>query len=100
MTCIRLADCWMSRRSLSSGFWVAMPAGQLLLWQIRAATQPIVGDAVRAGDLDIILPAYQPPKINIYAVYASRKRLSAKVRTFIDFAVAQIGEQPAWDLGF
>jgi len=59
----------------------------------------IVGDAIRAGELDSILPTYQPPEINIYAVYASRKHLSAKVRAFIDFAVAQIGEQPAWDVG-
>ncbi len=59
----------------------------------------IVGDAIRAGDLDIILPAYQPPQINIYAVYASRKHLSAKVRAFIDFAVVQIGEKPVWDMG-
>ncbi len=58
----------------------------------------IVGDAIRAGDLDIILPDYQPPEINIYAVYASRKHLSAKVRAFIDFVVEQIGKQPVWDL--
>jgi len=59
----------------------------------------IVGDAIRTGDLYIILPAYQPPQIDIYAVYASRKHLSAKVRAFIDFAVVQIGEKPVWDLG-
>jgi len=59
----------------------------------------IVGEAVRAGDLEIILPAYQAPEINIYAVYASRKHLSAKVRAFIDFAVAQIGEDPVWGQG-
>ncbi len=59
----------------------------------------IVGDAIRAGNLDVILPAYQPPEINIYAVYASRKHLSAKVRAFIDFTAGQIGEQPAWDVG-
>jgi DNA-binding transcriptional LysR family regulator len=59
----------------------------------------IIGDAIRAGDLDLVLPAYQPLEINIYAVYASRKHLSAKVRTFIDFTAGQIGEQPAWDAG-
>ncbi len=59
----------------------------------------IVGDAIRAGDLEVILPAYPPIEINIYAVYASRQHLSAKVRTFIDFAAEQIGEQPVWDAG-
>ena len=57
----------------------------------------IVGDAIRAGKLDLVLPAYQPPQIDIYAVYASRKHLSAKVRAFIDFATEQIGEEPLWD---
>jgi len=59
----------------------------------------IVGDAIRAGDLEVILPAYQTLEINIYAVYASRQHLSAKVRAFIDFAAEQIGEQPVWDVG-
>ena len=59
----------------------------------------IVGDAIRAGDLEIILPDYQPQEINIYAVYASRQHLSAKVRAFIDFTVGQIGAQPVWDAG-
>ena len=57
----------------------------------------IAGDAIRAGALDIVLPEYRPPRIDIYAVYASRKHLSAKVRAFIDFAVTQIGDKPAWD---
>jgi len=59
----------------------------------------IAADAIRAGDLEIILPAYQSPRIDIYAVYASRKHLSAKVRAFIDFAVRQLGDKPAWDIG-
>lgn len=59
----------------------------------------IVGDAIRNGELEVILPAYQPVATSIYAVYASRQHLSAKVRTFIDFVVEQIGDQPAWDLG-
>lgn len=59
----------------------------------------IAGDAVRAGELEIVLPAYRPVEINIYAVYASKRHLSTKVRSFIDFTVARIGEQPAWDVG-
>ena len=60
----------------------------------------IVGDAIRNGELEVILPAYQLEAINIYAVYASRQHLSAKVRTFIDFVVEQIGDKPTWDIGF
>jgi DNA-binding transcriptional LysR family regulator len=59
----------------------------------------IVGDALRTGELELVLSDYQSTEINIYAMYASRLHLSAKVRTFIDFAVEQIGEQPLWDVG-
>jgi len=59
----------------------------------------IVGDAIRSGALEVILPAYKPAQINIYAVYASRRHLSAKVRVFIDYAAGKIGDHPEWDAG-
>jgi DNA-binding transcriptional LysR family regulator len=31
------------------------------------------------------------PELGIYAIYPSRKHLSPKVRTFVDFLVAQLG---------
>ncbi|VAW10430.1 hypothetical protein MNBD_ALPHA09-140 [hydrothermal vent metagenome] len=52
MTCIRCAEASRnvaialaatstSSRRRNSGFWVAIPAGQVLAWHIRAATQPM-----------------------------------------------------------
>ncbi len=64
---------------------------------ITLAPTFIVGDAIRTGELDIVLPDYRPTDLGIYAVYASKRHLSAKVRAFIDFAAEQIGERPAWD---
>lgn len=40
---------------------------------------------IELGNLTQILPAYRPPETRLYAVYTSRRYLSAKVRTFIDF---------------
>jgi len=57
----------------------------------------IVGDALRAGALERVLPDYRPADVGIYAVYASRQHLSGKVRSFIDFAAAHIGAEPVWD---
>lgn len=57
----------------------------------------IVGDAIRAGKLEIILPDYRPKVIGLYAIYPSNRHLSAKVRAFIDFVVEEISEQPVWD---
>ena len=56
------------------------------------ALQPhfIVGEDIAAGRLVQVLPAWQSAEMGIYAVYPSRKHLSAKVRTFVDFLVAAL----------
>ncbi len=48
----------------------------------------IVGPDMRSGALAPLLPGYAPPASGIYAVYPSRRHLSAKVRAFVDFLVA------------
>lgn len=45
----------------------------------------LVCDALVAGDLVELLPEYRASDIGIYAVYPTRKHLSAKVRVLIDF---------------
>lgn len=57
----------------------------------------IVGDALRAGQLIQVLPDYPQPELTLYAVYLSRRFLSAKVRTFIDFLAEHFGPEPYWD---
>jgi DNA-binding transcriptional LysR family regulator len=43
------------------------------------------GDDLAAGRLERVLPAYSMPAITLFAVYTSRRYLSSKVRTFVDF---------------
>jgi len=57
----------------------------------------IVGPELRAGRLKQVLPGYCPPEISIYAGFPSRRYLSAKVRTFVDFLSRYFGENPDWD---
>lgn len=57
----------------------------------------IVGPDIRAGRLRVVLPDYCPPEIAIHAVYPSRRYLSAKVRTFVDFLSGYFGDQSYWD---
>ena len=47
----------------------------------------IVGEDLRAGRLVPLLPDYPLPPSPIYAVYPTRKHLSAKVRVFVDYLV-------------
>ena len=47
----------------------------------------IVEDDLRAGRLVALLPGYSVEPAPIYAVYPTRKHLSAKVRLFVDYLV-------------
>jgi len=58
----------------------------------------IVADDVRAGRLITLLPGYTPPTVDISAAYPSRRHLSAKVRTFIDFLALRFARDPPWRL--
>ena len=49
----------------------------------------IVDDELRAGRLVALLPDYTVPLSPIYAVYPTRKHLSAKVRLFVDYLAAR-----------
>jgi len=56
----------------------------------------IVGPDVRAGRLVPLLQEFTPPPVPIYAVYPSRKHLSAKVRGFVDFLITRFAEAQDW----
>jgi DNA-binding transcriptional LysR family regulator len=56
----------------------------------------IVGSDVRAGRLVPLLQDFVAPPMPIYAVYPSRKHLSAKVRLFVDFLVERYADAPDW----
>ncbi|MBL8566581.1 MAG: LysR family transcriptional regulator [Hyphomicrobiaceae bacterium] len=51
----------------------------------------IIGDDLREGRLQRVLPDIGTPQLSVSAVYPSRRYLSAKVRSFIDFLVERFG---------
>lgn len=59
----------------------------------------LIGNALQDGRLQAVLADYVPLERYIYALYLPNRHLSAKVRAFIDFFVAHIGDQPYWDVG-
>lgn len=63
------------------------------------ALQPtfICGEAIAAGQLQVILADHAPPPLGLYAVYAHRTLLASKVRCFIDFIDGFFGDPPYWD---
>ncbi|WP_258808137.1 LysR family transcriptional regulator [Pseudidiomarina sp. CB1] len=63
------------------------------------ALQPtfIACEALRSGDLQTILTAYEPEPIALYAIFAHRQLLASKVRAFLDFIDGYFGDPPYWD---
>ena len=56
----------------------------------------IVGPDVRAGRLVPLLQDFVPAPVPIYALYPSRKHLSAKVRRFVEFLVERFSDAQDW----
>lgn len=71
----------------------AARAGQGVIWRPTF----LVGSDLRAGTLVQVLPAYRLPDIDVLALYPSRRHLSAKIRTMVDFLVDAFGGVPPWD---
>lgn len=57
----------------------------------------IVGNALRKGQLQILLPNFTPDSLYLYAVYPHRKLLSPKLRAFLDYLGSYFGDPPYWD---
>lgn len=68
-------------------------AGAGIIWQPTF----LIGDDLRAGRLLPLLPGYAMPDIDILAVYASRRQLSAKVRVMVDFLADAFAGVPPWE---
>ena len=57
----------------------------------------IVGGDIRTGSLRPVLADYSAPPISINAVFPSRRFLSTRVRSFVDFLAEFFGDSPGWD---
>jgi len=57
----------------------------------------IAWKAISMGELVPILPDYEPPQLNAYAVYPQTRYLSQRTRVLIDFFVKRFGDNPYWD---
>ena len=57
----------------------------------------IIGTELKRGRLREVMQAYRSGDTSVYAVYPSRRHVSAKVRSFIDYISDCFGEMPSWD---
>lgn len=57
------------------------------------------GAHIKNGELTRLLPHAEPRRMNMYAVYASRKHMPSALRSLLDFLVLKFPEMPEWDVG-
>lgn len=58
-----------------------------------------VGDDLRAGRLQRVLPDHAPADTGIYAVIPQRRLVPARVRAFIELVAERLGGTPPWERG-
>ena len=54
-----------------------------------------VHEQLMSGQLCTVLDDYQLPALPLHVVYREGRRAAARVRSFVDFAVAQLRDHPA-----
>lgn len=57
----------------------------------------LAADAIAAGQLVMVLRAYEPSGGTLSAVYRRSQRASPKVQALVDFLTKHIGQPPQWD---
>ncbi|MCE9847650.1 LysR family transcriptional regulator [Aeromonas allosaccharophila] len=51
---------------------------------------------LKLGELVPLLTDWQPKRLGIYGVYATRKQMSPLLRSFLDFLLARMAADPVW----
>ncbi|MBX9755393.1 MAG: hypothetical protein K2X80_11635 [Pseudomonadaceae bacterium] len=64
-------------------------------WGLTRVLSYQVASQVAAGELEIVLQAFEQPALPIHVVHQSGRKVPAKVRTFVDFCVAQLSQASA-----
>jgi DNA-binding transcriptional LysR family regulator len=80
--------------NLRSNSWLLLRRAALAGQGVAMLPVILAADDVRDGRLTRLLPAHDLGEIVIHAVYPASRHLSVKVRSFLDFLVQRLHEQP------
>lgn len=64
-------------------------------WGVTRVLSYQVAAAVAAGELEIVLDAFEPAPLPIQVVYQKSARVPAKINTFVDFLSQRLGQDAA-----
>ena len=82
--------------SMRSNFGEPLRHAALLGHGISMHPNYMVAQDVKANRLRIVLPAYPPTGLDIYAMYPSRRNLPGRVRLFLEFLRERFHANPDW----
>jgi DNA-binding transcriptional LysR family regulator len=71
--------------TMRSNFGEALRHAALLGCGISMHPTYMVADDIQAHRLKVVLPAYQPTGLDVYAMYPSRRNMPGRVRLFLEF---------------
>jgi DNA-binding transcriptional LysR family regulator len=69
-------------------------AAALAGWGLTRVLHYQIGAALAEGSLQVVLAGHEEPPLPIHVVYPEGRRAPAKVRTFVDLAVARLRASP------
>jgi DNA-binding transcriptional LysR family regulator len=64
---------------------------------ITRAPTFIAEQAVRKGDLEMLLRGFPTPELGIYAIYPGNRYVPYRVRALVEYLAERIGPHPPWD---
>ncbi|WP_252272145.1 LysR family transcriptional regulator [Pseudomonas subflava] len=64
-------------------------------WGLTRVLSYQVAELVAKGELEIVLEDYETAALPVHVLYQGSKRISAKVRTFVDFCTQRFQQDPA-----
>lgn len=64
-------------------------------WGMTRVLSYQVAGAVAAGELEIVLEAFEPAALPIQVVFQKSPRVPAKINTFVDFLTHRLGQDAA-----
>src|SRR6202035_2060215 len=80
--------------NLRSNSWLLLRRAAIAGQGVAMLPVILAADDVRDGHLTRLLPEYDLGEIAIQAIYPASRHLSVKVRSFLDFLVQRLHEQP------
>ena len=82
--------------SMRANFGEPLRHAALLGHGIAMHPKYMVAQDIQENRLKIVLPAYQPVRLDIYAMYPSRRNMPGRVRLFLAFLQERFASNPDW----